>query len=150
MLVALPCTISVDVGRAFVRMSTAMMRNLHAVAAILGLVLGSSPALACHVDGTVYCDVNANGVIDAGDTALPGITVGATSLDLMSGQFSATTDASGNYDIPLPSQSDHYLVALENLPGGQTVVLPAGGSYTIDIIVNTPQDHVDGASFLVQ
>jgi hypothetical protein len=131
-------------------MSTAMMRTLHAVAVILGLVLGSSPALACHVDGTVYCDENANGVIDAGDTTLPGITVGATSLDLMSGQFSATTDASGNYDIPLPSQTDHYLVALENLPGGQTVVLPVGGSYTIDIIVNTAQDHVDGANFLVQ
>ena len=94
--------------------------------------------------------MNANGVIDAGDTALSGIPVGATSLDLMSGQYSATTDASGNYDIPLPSQTDHYSVALENLPGGQTVVVPAGGSYTIDIIVNTPQDHVDGASFLVQ
>jgi hypothetical protein len=131
-------------------MSTAMMRTRHAVTVILGLALGSSPALACHVDGTVYCDENANGLIDAGDTPLPGITVGATSLDLMSGQFSATTDASGNYDIPLPSQTDHYLVALENLPGGQTVVVPAAGSYTIDIIVNTPQDHVDGANFLVQ
>ena len=131
-------------------MSTATMRNLHVVAVILGLVLASSPAFACHVDGTVYCDENANGVIDAGDTALSGIPVGATSLDLMSGQYSATTDASGNYDIPLPSQTDHYLVALENVPGGQTVVLPAGGSDTIDIIVNTAQDHVDGANFLVQ
>jgi hypothetical protein len=150
MLVGPACTISVDVERASVRMSTAMMRTPHAVGLILGLVLGSSPAFACHVDGTVYCDENANGVIDASDTPLPGITVGATSLDLMSGQYFATTDASGNYDIPLPSQTDHYSVALENLPGGQTVVVPAGGSYTIDIIVNTSQDHVDGANFLVQ
>ena len=61
-----PCgTISVDGSRAFVRMSTAMMRTLYAVAVTLGLILGSSPAFACHVDGTVYCDENANGVIDA-------------------------------------------------------------------------------------
>ena len=43
MLVALPCTISVDVGRAIVRMSTAVMRNLHAIAVILGLF--SAPRL---------------------------------------------------------------------------------------------------------
>jgi hypothetical protein len=82
-------------------MSSAMTRTRHAVAVILGLVLCPSPTF---------------------------ITVAATSLDVMSGQSSATTDASGNYDIPLPSQTDHSLVALENLPSGHTVVLPAGGS----------------------
>lgn len=118
---------------------------------ITGLTLGYSVASACHVSGTVYCDENSNGVIDIpGDLPVPGVTVGATSLDLMSGLFTAVTDSSGSYDIVLPTQSDHYLVEPVNLPAGLTVVVPSGGSYTAHIVVNTSQDHLDDANFLVQ
>ena len=82
------------------------MRSVCASAVVAVLTLGSS-AFACHVSGAVYCDENANGVVDIpGDLPIPGVTVGATSLDLMSGQYTASTDASGSYDIVLPTQSD--------------------------------------------
>jgi hypothetical protein len=65
-----------------------------------------------HVSGTVQCDQNSNGVIDiSADLPIPRVAVRAPSLDLMSGQFTAVTDSSGGYDIVLPTQSDHYLVA---------------------------------------
>jgi len=71
-----------------------------------------------HVSGTVQCDQNSNGVIDiSARPADPGVAVRAPSLDLISGQFTAVTDSSGGYDIVLPTQSDHYLVAPVNLPG---------------------------------
>jgi hypothetical protein len=127
------------------------MRGVCASVIVMGLALGSSVAFGCHVSGAVYCDENTNGVIDIpGDLPIPGITVGATSLDLMSGQYTAVTDASGSYNIVLPTQSDRYLVGLASLPSGLTVVVPSGGSYTAKIVVNTAQDHVDGADFLVQ
>src|SRR5262249_35764467 len=112
--------------------------------------LGSS-AVACHVSGAAYCDENTNGVVDVpGDLPIPGVTVGATSLDLGSGQYTASTDASGSYDIVLPTQNDRYLVGPIGLPAGLTVVLPSGGTYTAQIVVDTAQDHVDGLDLLVQ
>ena len=127
------------------------MRNLCVSAIVVVLVSGSSVAFACHVSGAVYCDENANGVIDIpGDLPIPAVTVGATSLDLMSGEYTATTDASGSYDIGLPTQSDRYLVEPIGLPAGLTMVVPSGGTYTAQIVVNTAQDHVDGLNFLVQ
>src|SRR6516162_7312336 len=126
------------------------MRSVCA-SAIVGLLALGSSAFACHVSGTVYCDENTNGVVDIpGDLPIPGVTVGATSLDLMSGQYTATTDASGSYDIVLPTQSDRYLVGPIGLPAGLTVVVPSGGTYTAQIVVDTAQDHVDGLDFLVQ
>ena len=126
------------------------MRSVCASAIVVLLALGSS-AYACHVSGAVYCDENTNGVVDIpGDLPIPGVTVGATSLDLMSGQYTATTDASGSYDIVLPTQSDRYLVGPIGLPAGLTVVVPSGGTYTAQIVVDTAQDHVDGLDFLVQ
>jgi hypothetical protein len=78
--------------------------------------------LACHVSQAgSHCDQNSNGVIDiAGDLPISRVAVGVTSLHLVSGQFTAVTDSSG-------------LVAPVNLPGGLTVVVPSGGSYTADI-----------------
>jgi hypothetical protein len=126
------------------------MRSVYASAIVALFALGSS-AFACHVSGAIYCDENTNGVIDIpGDLPIPGVTVGATSLDLGSGQYTSTTDASGSYDIVLPTQSDRYLVGPLGLPAGLTVVVPSGGTYTAQIVVNTAQDHVDGLDFLVQ
>src|SRR5262245_57390224 len=95
------------------------MRSVCASAIVVVLALGSSAAVACHVSGAVYCDENTNGVIDIpGDLPIPGVTLGATSLDLGSGQYTATTGAGGGYDIVLPTQSDRYLVAPIGLPAG--------------------------------
>jgi hypothetical protein len=126
------------------------MRSVCASVIVALLALGSS-AFACHVSGAVYCDENTNGVIDIpGDLPIPGVTIGATSLDLGSGQYTATTDGNGGYDIALPTQSDRYLVGPLGLPAVLTVVMPSGGTYTAQIVVNTAQDHVDGLDFLVQ
>jgi hypothetical protein len=126
------------------------MRSVCA-SAIVGLLALGSSAFACHVSGTVYCDENTNGVVDIpGDLPIPGVTVGATSLDLGSGEYTASTDASGSYDIVLPTQSDRYLVGPIGLPAGLTVVVPSGGTYTAQIVVDTAQDHVDGLDVLVQ
>jgi hypothetical protein len=93
----------------------------------------------------VYCDENTNGVIDIpGDPTIAGVMVGATSLDLGSGQYTATSDGNGSYDIVLPTQSDRYLVGPLGLPACLTLAMPSGGTYTAQIVVNTAQDHVDG------
>src|SRR5262245_46325320 len=115
------------------------------------LVLVASPAFAHHVSGTVYCDQNGNAAIDAGDTPVAGLEAVATSLDAVPGQtFHTMTDAGGAYSIGLVARTDRYLVELSGLPAGWTIVAPAGGSYTVQIITASAQDHVEGLDFLLQ
>jgi hypothetical protein len=122
-----------------------------ALASLLIFLVAASPALAHHVSGTVYCDQNSNGSIDAGDTPIAGIKAVATSLDAVPGQQADTfTDANGAYYILLFARTDRYLVNLTDLPGGLTIVVPSGGSYTVQIITASANDHVDGLDFLVQ
>src|SRR4030095_12228527 len=119
---------------------------------LLALLVATSPALAHHISGNVYCDQDSDGVIDTpGDTPIVGVSAGATSLAVAPGsQFSDGTGGSGDYNIPLPARTDRYRVELVGLPGGFSVVVPAGGSYTIQIITASSQDHADGVNFLVQ
>src|SRR5262249_1222453 len=117
----------------------------------MAVLLVASPVLAHHISGTVYCDQNQDGTIDAADTPLPGIEVDITSLDVQPGLlFSQDTDGSGSYNIALPARTDRYRVELVGLPAGFTVVIPPGGFYVIQIVTQTPQDHADGVNFLVQ
>jgi hypothetical protein len=119
---------------------------------LLALLVAVSPALAHHISGNVYCDQDSDGVIDVpGDTPIVGVVAVATSLDVAPGsQFSDGTGGSGDYNIPLPARTDRYRVELVGLPAGFSVVVPAGGSYTIQIITASAQDHADGVNFLVQ
>jgi hypothetical protein len=109
---------------------------------------GSTPALAWHIAGTVYCDKNDSNTIDGPDTALAGYTAKVTSQVANPGAMSTDlTDGSGFYSIGLPDSNDTYGVTLSGLPVGQTIRVPGGGSYTITLDLN--QDHRDGVNFLV-
>jgi hypothetical protein len=128
-----------------------MRASALSAAAFLGLLVAASPVLAHHVSGTVYCDENWSGSIDAGDTPIAGVKAVATSLDAVPGQQADTfSDANGAYYILLFQRTDRYLVNLTGLAGGLTVVVPSGGSYTVQIITASANDHVDGLDFLVQ
>jgi hypothetical protein len=122
------------------------------VAATAILLLGASPALAHHIAGTIACDVDLDGTFSPGDTPLSGIDVHITSQDVSPGElFTGTTDGSGNYNVGLPARTDHYLVALANLPGTFTIVIPGGGTYLVLIVTgNSNTDHRDDVDFLVQ
>jgi hypothetical protein len=126
------------------------MRPRPLIAAVASAVLaGAVPALAWHVAGTVYCDQNGNLAIDAADTPLAGYTAQTTSQVTSPGAtLTGTTDASGAYFIAEPDVGDTYAVTLSGLPGGQTIGVPAGGSYTITL--SAAQDHQDGVDFLVE
>lgn len=116
------------------------------------LALSASPVLAHHISGKVYCDQDWDGAIDVpGDSPISGVTVRATSIDVSPGQqFSDGTDGSGFYSIGLPGRTDRYTVELIGLAGGLTVVLPVGGTHTVQIVTGTSQDHKDNVNFLVQ
>jgi len=127
------------------------MRALALATLVAGICLPSL-ALAHHISGTLYCDVNWNGVIDGPDTALGGYTAQAVSQTVSPGQtFSDVSDGTGFYYIGLQARTDDYLVSLSNLPGGQSVVVPASGSYLIHIVTGNSQlDHAENVNFLVQ
>jgi hypothetical protein len=128
-----------------------MKRALNVLASVI-LLLGAAPALAHHIAGTIACDVDLDGTFSPGDTPLSGIDVHITSQDVSPGElFTGTTDGSGNYNVGLPARTDHYLVALANLPGSFTIVIPGGGTYLVLIVTgNSATDHRDDVDFLVQ
>ena len=104
------------------------------------------PASAWHIAGNVYCDQNDSFTIDGPDTALASYTVRITSQG-NAATFTDLTDGSGFYSIGLPDDVDTYGVTLINLPAGQSIRVPGGGSYGITLDFN--QDHRDGVDFLV-
>jgi len=127
------------------------MNLLTRTIALAALLVSVGTAAAHHISGTVYCDTNFNGVIDAAtDARLPGVTIRATSLDNPPGQnFSDGTSSSGFYSISLQARTDRYFVRPVDLPPGRTVIVPAGGSYTIQIITGTSQDRAENVNFLL-
>jgi hypothetical protein len=79
----------------------------HVALSLAAVLLAASPVLAHHISGTVYCDQDLDNTIGAGDTPV------ADSLDAQPGQtFELSTDASGAYNIGLPTRTDRYLVEL--------------------------------------
>src|SRR5687768_2952107 len=96
------------------------MRKLIAMAAFtlasLGLMEGT--ALAWHVTGTVYCDVNLNGVIDAGDLPVSGLTVTVTGV----GNSFSGSDSTGNYG------AGSWAVFLPDVPGDYKITLTGNTS----------------------
>ena len=121
------------------------MRTLLLAVAVL-VVVHAVPASAWHIAGTVYCDQNDSHTIDGPDTPLAGYTAQVTSQG-NGAIYVDLTDGSGFYSIGLPDDVDTYTVTLVNLPAGQSIRVPSGGSYGITLDFN--QDHRDGVNFLV-
>jgi hypothetical protein len=129
-----------------------MKRQYTTLLLLVLLALLPASARAHHISGTVYCDADADGVIDnPGDTPLASVGVKLTSLTVAPGTtWTTTTDASGFYNVNLPARTDDYRVELTGLPAGWTIVVPAGGTYTINIITQTPQQQAENVNFLIQ
>jgi hypothetical protein len=90
-----------------------------------------STAWAWHFLGLVYCDQNANGVIDAPDTRILGVGVRATALTTNPGvTYDRVTDLNGYYFIAVAEIDEDYRVELvSGLPPGSSVVVPSSGAY---------------------
>ena len=114
-------------------------KALLVVAALASFVC--SQALAYHLTGYVFCDVNLNGEIDEADTPLPGVEVMVVEIgggdDGVVG--TATTDADGYYHFLLGYQEapgKSFLVTLDTatLPSSPVILIPEGGQYILDVI----------------
>ena len=117
------------------------------------MLVTASIGHAHHISGTIYCDTDYDGEIDnPGDSKITGITFKAVSVDVNPGEtFTNTSDANGFYSIGLPARTDRYNVFPTGLSGSWTMVLPVGGSYTVQIVTgNSATDHKDDVDFLVQ
>ncbi len=97
--------------------------------------LAAAPALAWHVEGHVYCDVNQNGVFDEEDTPYEGALVRIHVLDTDAWVSDPVTDATGWYSGGLHEYAETYRMWLDPafLPPDATVVQPPGGEYLLDI-----------------
>lgn len=108
-----------------------MKRALLSVLACIGLGASGS-ALAFSIEGLVYCDSNLNGVFDAGDVPLAGVTVVATADGRA--PVTATTGADGQYDLQSGMAAGEWTVSIDaGLNPGASVLSPMGGSYTITL-----------------
>ncbi|MFO7898058.1 MAG: S8 family serine peptidase, partial [Planctomycetota bacterium] len=100
---------------------------------VTGARLNAYKALVTGAAGTVFDDANRDGVLDDGEAGLADWTVYAdenTNGEFDAGEPSATTDARGEYVLPLAPGS--YTLALIQDDGwGGTV--PEGGTYSIDL-----------------
>jgi SdrD B-like domain len=74
--------------------------------------LGGAPGSGSgRLTGVVYLDANENGRFDAGEAAVPNVTV------ILDGRFSTRTDANGRFDFPAVAAGRHALtVQSDNLP----------------------------------
>lgn len=88
------------------------------------------------LNGVVYLDANENGRYDAGETAVPNVTV------ILDGRFSVRTDNNGRFDFPAVAGGHHVLtVQADNLPlpwmlpnsGRKELEVATRGSTEVDI-----------------
>lgn len=90
------------------------------------------------LNGIVYVDRNANGVIDPADTTgLPGVTIQAvgpngtyTTTTAADGSYSFVNIPAGSYTVSQPTQPATYSSSTSNTPPAVTV--PVGGSATVN------------------
>jgi uncharacterized repeat protein (TIGR03803 family) len=84
------------------------------------------------ISGTVFQDINGNGVQDSGEPGLAGQTVYldlAGSGTLQTGDPTATTDANGNFQLTVQTPGTYTL--REVLLGGVLLSSPASGTYQV-------------------
>ncbi len=85
--------------------SSPLTTTLNAGATVSGLDFGYKPG---SLAGTVFRDTNGNGARDAGEPALPGVTVtlgmgaGGTAVSQADGSYRFTDLAAGNYSLSVP------------------------------------------------
>jgi uncharacterized repeat protein (TIGR01451 family) len=90
------------------------------------------------LSGSVYVDRNNNGIRDAGEIGIPGVTIRLTGVDASGAAVNATvvTDASGNYRFTRMLPGTYTLTELQ--PGGFVDGIDragtAGGSVSNDVI----------------
>src|SRR5262245_36250968 len=108
----------------------------------LGLALAVPlPARATWIEGKVFCD-DGDAKFDAGDTPVDGVRIaavrqhgGATFTDTTGDAVPVSPAVPGYYRVLLPALSDTYALSIQSgLPSGAGVLLPSGGSYSVEII----------------
>jgi subtilisin-like proprotein convertase family protein len=83
------------------------------------------------IAGTVFNDINDNGVFDASETGLSGVTVfidADNSGTVSAGDTTTTSDASGNYSLGGLANGTYTVRVVT--PAGRRLTFPAVGSYT--------------------
>jgi cysteine-rich repeat protein len=105
------------------------MKKIFLVLIALGL---SSNSFAYHVSGTIYCDANLNGILDAGDTRLSGVIVQA-SKDAFAPTDTTGTD--GTYYIDMGQDPN---IGLEASIGTWTITIINGLS--AEATVHAPEN----------
>ena len=115
------------------------------------VVLTTTEVEVATVSGSAFTDANGNGVRDAGEAALAGITVHLTGTDKLGEAVSVTTttDASGNYNFGGIADGT-YSVAFGNSDGTTTYIhtlQDQGGDDTVDSDANVTTGAT--ASFVV-
>jgi cysteine-rich repeat protein len=116
------------------------MRRSLRLFAFVGCLLGASSAFAFGIQGRVYCDTNGDGMIDAGDTPLAGITV---RVALGGDVRTAVTDATGLYvaNLLMPG-TWHISVDPASLNPGATAT-------ELDVALSQAAPFAVGADLLV-
>lgn len=119
---------------------------------LLGFLIAlglSGNTLAYSIEGYVFCDANLNGIQDAGESPLPGVSIhGSTAGGATS---SAVTDASGRY-LLLADEGTWTVLIESGLGAGASIVAPAGGFHSITLDPFTGEGgvyFVDNVNFAV-
>jgi hypothetical protein len=108
------------------------------------------PAATSSLSGTVYLDNNNNGIMDAGDGGIPGVTVSLQGSGTAAGvSQTATTDANGNYQFTnLPA--GNYTITETPPPGlqqGHNNVGSLGGSVSGDVFTLALAAGLSGTNY---
>ncbi len=83
--------------------------------------------------GFVFADNNLNGIQDAGELSMSGVTVFAN------GNWHTETDSSGHYEIVVPKNKPISITI--SLPGVYLFTLPFGSSFYQDTFINPHERH---------
>ena len=93
------------------------------------------------VAGTVYEDTNGNGIQDAGEPGIEGVTVTVT--DVNGNPYTLTTDENGNYAENVPAGDTIIVIDESTLPSGFTQT-QGSPTTTVSVPVGGIANDVDG------
>lgn len=132
--------------------------------ALFSLLFSRGAQAAEYLGGNVWHDTNANGIQDAGETGVSGVTVTITGVSV-SYNGTKTTDANGNWTSNDLRRNKTYRATFSNLPAGY-VFSPrdqgsndaldsdpdtgTGATIAYTIIRNTTITHVDAGIYRLQ
>jgi hypothetical protein len=87
--------------------------------------------LSATITGTVFNDLNSNGVQDPGESGIAGVTVFLDANNdgvLQPGEMTATTGADGSYSFTVNNSPNRTFVVAQVVPPGYTQVTPVGNA----------------------